>query len=102
MPTNEHSPRHVDPRRQVGLRFAFTASVTFLLGILLDWQSAYLAAVFVMILLEAPRPVPVRAGLSLLVATFGVYVALFAIFTLLLLYPVLFFAAVAGALALVA
>lgn len=88
--------------RQRGLRFAAGGGAAFVFGMVFDWTNGYLAAVFAIILLESPRPVSPRGGLSLMVTSFGIYAVTFFLFTGLLQYPVLFFVAVAAALAVVA
>jgi Protein of unknown function (DUF2955) len=68
---------------------------------LLNWESAYLAAVFVAILLEIPGSLPLKNGIFLFCASFAAYVTVFVVTAVLLPYPDLFLAAVVGILAIV-
>lgn len=82
-----------------GLRFSLATALVFIIGVLLDWPSAYLSAVFVSILLEKNSPPSLRGATILFLACFAIYLLVYVLFALLLPYPVLFFVALGAALA---
>ncbi len=82
-----------------GLRFALATALVFITGLLLDWPSAYLGAVFTSILLEKDNPPSIRGGAILFSVSLAIYLHVYLLFSLLLPYPALFFIALGAALA---
>lgn len=85
--------------QRVGFRFSLTTALMFIVGMIVNWESAYLAAVYVTILLEGDKRIPFKAGIILLLTTCAIYLLVFSLFTLLLQYPLFFFLALFAGLA---
>jgi hypothetical protein len=80
------------------LRLGIGAGVVFVVGVGIAWPVSFIAAIFTNLLLQAPAPIPVRAGAILLGRAAVAMAAVWYGAQVLMAYPVLFLLALTGSL----
>ena len=74
-------------RNRAILRFAIGVTLTFAITQILNWTLAYMAAMFTALLLQAPRPLPLKAGIGFVLVGIVASLVGYALAVFVLPYP---------------
>jgi uncharacterized membrane protein YccC len=87
MPTDAAENLAKRTRNRAILRSAIGVTVAFAIAQIINWTLAYMTALFVALLLQAPKPLPVKAGLYFVLVSVAASIAGYALAVFVLPYP---------------
>ncbi len=89
-------PAETDAAQRAGARLVIGVAGMFILGMILNWPMAFVAAVFAAMFLQAPGPLPGGKAVALIFVSLTILIAGWLVASLALPYPVLFMSVVIG------
>jgi len=87
MPTDAEENQAKSSKNRAILRSAIGVTTAFAIAQILNWTLAYMTALFVALLLQAPRPLPLKAGVSFVLVAISASLAGYALAVFVLPYP---------------